>query len=216
MKNNVFPLKEINAIAFDFDGVIADSEPLHLEAWNRAMSACGIERTITMEEMVGKPVETFARSFGDAQRAQEVAEAKRAAAYALAQEKSIPLYPAALSVIKNMATRYKLAVVSSGEARLVRMTLAHYELDQYFCCTVLEDDYQFGKPDPEPYQICARNLGVQPSALVAIEDSVAGVASAKDAGLQVVGVTTTTQRARLSRADRIIDTLAQFPTLLDC
>ena len=73
---------------------------------------------------------------------------------------------------------------------------------------VTGDEVRFGKPHPEPYLTGAARSGVSPSQCIVVEDAPAGVRSAKAAGMKVLAVTTTHDRALLAAADRVMENLA--------
>ena len=80
---------------------------------------------------------------------------------------------------------------------------------------ITADDVSNGKPDPEPYQLAAKGLGIPPSECVVIEDAPAGIASAKGAGARVIGVASTNGPEELENADFVVDRFAAFKVLLE-
>ena len=205
--------RDIKALAIDFDGVIVDSQSLHLKAWNDVLRQYKINRTVSLEEITGLSVLDFVRSLGlPIETVAEVAKAKKEYVVKLGTVSPPPLYPKVVSTLKLLVKHYRLAIVSSCEAELVKLLQRYYDIHNIFEVSVLEDDYHKAKPDPEPYQVCLQKLNLPAKYVVAIEDSPAGVKSAHRAGLSVVAVTNTTDNKRLHEADIIIN---KFHELLD-
>ena len=109
----------------------------------------------------------------------------------------------ARAAVREAAERVAVGVVSGSARAEIQPVLDAAELSPLITVLVSADDIRRSKPDPEGYLIALHLLGVTPGEAAAVEDSEAGVAAAKAAGLYTVGVTTTLPAERLSRADAV-------------
>lgn len=208
----------IHAIVFDFDGVLADSEPLHLRAYQKVFESLGA--TLTREEYytqyLGFDDEGVFRAAGDAngwtfdtRQLQVLIEDKSRVLEGLVSVGGV-LYPGAIECITRMAAEFPLGIASGSLRHEIETILRAEGLDRYFRFIVGSGDTQQSKPEPDPYRRAAELHGLPPAACVAIEDSRWGIESAKAAGLRCVGITHTYPRHELSAADAVIDRLADF------
>jgi beta-phosphoglucomutase len=208
----------IQAIVFDFDGVLADSEPLHLLAYQEVLSALGV--TLTREAYYADYLGyDDAGVFGALAEAQgwETSESKTAA---LIEEKgrvfdaiietTDVLYPGATECIEALAGEYAIGIASGALRPEIEAILRRARLERHFRFIVASGDTPRSKPAPDPYIRAAELHGLAPGACLAIEDSRWGIVSAKDAGMACIGITNTYPSTELALADRIIDSLAEF------
>ena len=218
----------IKAIVFDFDGVLADSEPLHLRAYQAVLSKLGI--TFTRDEYytnyLGYDDEgVFAGLFErhglrvDSDGIRTLIEEKTGV-FDATMEESIKsggiLYPGASACVERMASRYPLGIASGALRHEIEAILRAASLHQHFRFIVASGETPEGKPAPDPYRKAAELHRLPPNQCVAIEDSRWGIASAKSAGLACVGITTTYAREQLPGADHIVRSLDEFtPDLID-
>jgi beta-phosphoglucomutase-like phosphatase (HAD superfamily) len=218
----------IKAIVFDFDGVLADSEPLHLRAYQAVLSKLGI--TFTRDEYysnyLGYDDEgVFALLFErhglrvDSDGIHALIEEKTSVFDATMEENIKSggiLYPGAAACVELMASRYPLGIASGALRHEIEAILRGAHLHQHFRFIVASGDTPEGKPAPDPYKKAASLHGLAPGECVAIEDSRWGIESAKSAGLACVGITTTYAREHLPGADHIVGSLGEFtPDLID-
>ena len=202
----------MTAVIFDFDGVLADTEGLHLAAFQRVFQARGwsLDRAEYFDHYMGFDDEgvfiEYARTRGlvlsPADRA-DVLQQKADAFAALITSGQL-LYPGASECIAALTGRFALGIASGALHREIEAILTGAGLLKNFGVIVGADDVAVRKPAPDPYLAAAAGLGVSPTACVAVEDSIWGLRSARDAGMRTVAVTTTTAREGLGDADRII------------
>lgn len=197
---------DFKAVLFDFDGVIVDSEPFHLMAWEDTMR--GFERSFPSHrggEFVGVPDDQIALSlvadFSLPIKPHQLLEKKREvfSGYIC---KDLHMY----EDLKNMLcllTGKKLGVVTSSGASIVIPSLRSFGVLDVFQTVVCADDVLVHKPAPDPYLFAATRLGVATNSCVVVEDSPPGIASGKAAGMFVIGVTTTVGPNELKGADVI-------------
>ena len=218
----------IKAIVFDFDGVLADSEPLHLRAYQAVLSKLAI--TLTRDEYytnyLGYDDEgVFAQLFErhglriDSDGIQALIEEKTGVFDATMEENIKSggiLYPGASLCVERMAARYPLGIASGALRHEIEAILHGAHLHQHFRFIVASGETPEGKPAPDPYRRAAALHGLTPAECIAIEDSRWGIESAKSAGLACVGITNTYAREHLPGADHIVGSLDEFtPDLID-
>jgi beta-phosphoglucomutase-like phosphatase (HAD superfamily) len=211
----------LRAIVFDFDGVIANSEPLHFRAFRDVLAEDGVtlEETAYYARYLGFDdagvFEAVAADSGlgwPAEHRASLAARKAARMAALERDVSV-LFPGAEAAIQRAAALVPLAIASGALGDEIRRVLDHANLTGSFRAIVSAEDTEQSKPAPDPYvralALLSEQLGTRlaPEHCVAIEDSRWGIISAKAAGLRTVGVTTTYGRAELGEADLIISSL---------
>lgn len=202
------------AIVFDLDGVIVDSEPLHAEALASVCRAHGV--AFDGPRFVGwSDAAALRQAFGDAGK-----EATDAQFADLLDRKNRRLldslhngrirpYPGVINLVRALcAARVPLAVCSAALRREIEPTLEKLGLTDSFTAIVGCEDAPRTKPHPDPYLLAAERLGVSPARSIAIEDSPHGVAAARDAGYVVYALGHTTPAERLSRANHFRMTIA--------
>jgi beta-phosphoglucomutase len=194
-----------DAILFDFDGVLADSEPVHYACWAEIVRPYGIDLTwdLYVDNCVGLTDTAFLELLGNqasppvpAARLREHFPRKRAMFLERMLAKP-PVDPGLPKLIRSLNS-YKLAVVTSSNRKEIEPMLDRLDLRACFGAVVCGGDVSRHKPEPDPYLLAAKLL-VAKTPLV-IEDSDAGVASARAAGFDVIRVTHANQTAAAVRA----------------
>ena len=210
----------LRAIVFDFDGVIANSEPLHFQGFRDVVAEAGVtltEADYYTHYLGYDDVDAFqaiGASAGSAwTRAEIGAMVARKAVRLEALEHNVSiLFPGAADAIRRAAAAMPIAIASGARGDEIRRTLRRENLTACFTAIVAAEDTPAGKPAPDPYvralALLAPSLGhrVRPSDCVAIEDSRWGLESARAAGLHTVAVTSTYGADALT-ADLIIPSL---------
>ena len=139
--------------------------------------------------------------------------ADKAVAFEQVVNEGFQTIPGAVELIEQAVNDGMLQAVASGASRQdIVIILDRLELTDRFAAIVSADDVARSKPDPLTYTLAAGQIGVEPSACVAIEDTAAGIQSARDAGLHALALTTTDHPTRLHRAHRLVDTLEGVTT----
>ena len=201
-------------VIFDFDGVIADSEAVHLRAFQEAFAARGwrLSRDEYYERYLGfsdrDVVDMIAKGHGTELSAIErhaLHESKGRIYAALAA--SGGLCAGADACVRRLGARFPLAIASGALTHEIVHTLEAAGLRAQFLAIVGADDVVESKPAPEPYLEAARRIGVASAACVAIEDSPWGLESARAAGLRTIGVTYSYPAPKLSMADVVVEAL---------
>jgi HAD superfamily hydrolase (TIGR01509 family) len=203
----------VQAVIFDMDGVIVDSEPYSLQALLDVLHQYGVEPTPDeLRRSYGRRVrddfvDYFTR-YGVTADVNIAIAHKHARYYHLAAGHLQP-FPGVMPLLKRLRDHwYRLGLASSGDRVKVAFGMQALRLDGTFAAIVSGDDVAHSKPDPEIYLTAARRLGVPPAACIAIEDAPAGVEAAKRAGMRCIAVTNSVAREQLQRADLIVDSLA--------
>jgi beta-phosphoglucomutase len=122
----------------------------------------------------------------------------------------LQLLPGALECLRRLQERGALqAVASSAPPENIESTVDELNIRQYFSALILAY-FMPGKPDPAVFLKAARQLGVEPEQCVVVEDAIAGVTAAKQAGMKCIAVCTTHTRSALSAADIVADNLVEL------
>jgi beta-phosphoglucomutase len=203
------------AVIFDFDGVIADSESQHCRAFQQVLATRGW--TLTQADYYEKYLgysdqelfESMAGSQGEALSAPELHSLidEKGRAFADLMKSGAALCPGADNAIRRLVEVFPLGIASAAFSHEIAQVLEGAGLRSCFRTIVGADDVTASKPSPEPYLEAARRLGIAPTSCAAIEDSPWGLESARAAGLRTIGITHTYERARLTIADVVIDSL---------
>ena len=215
----------LRAIVFDFDGVIANSEPLHFRAFRDILAKSNVDLTERdyYQRYLGFDDFGVFTTIGD-DRGQEwsprdVADFVADKALRLEElERDVSvLFSGAADAIRRAAAAVPIAIASGALGPEIRRILNKAGLTRHFSAIVSAEDTQLGKPAPDPYERAVTLLRatiegppLQPSECVAIEDSRWGLESARAAGLRTVGVTNSYGAAELALADVIIGSLTDL------
>ena len=211
-------MSRIQAVVFDFDGVLADTERLHLAAYQEIFSGRGISLTqddyyanylgYNDEDVFRRSSDAHGLAWNDDDIAALIAE--KTEVFDSVVEKTDVLYPAAAGCIQRLADDFPLGICSGALRHEIEMVLRRARLAGYIRFIVASGDTVQSKPAPDPYARAAQLHAFHPSECVAIEDSRWGIVSAKTAGLQCVGITNTYAASELTDADAVITSLDEF------
>jgi HAD superfamily hydrolase (TIGR01509 family) len=182
----------IEAVVFDLDGVIVDSE----HVWDDVRQELAEERggswhDQASRDMMGMSSPEWSRYMHDVIGLSEPPEEINAEVVrrleALYREE-IPLLPGAVEAVQALAARWPLGLASSSNRELIDLVLETSGLDRWFKATVSSEEVPRGKPAPDVYLEAASRLGVDSRRCAAVEDSENGIRSAKDAGMRVIAI----------------------------
>ncbi len=214
---------EFDAIIFDMDGVITDTEPLHAEAERITCRYYGFDAPLSeWEKFRGKTAEdVFAHligRFGGGRdlSVRELIEHKTRVYLELAKVE-MPAIPGAVDFIKLVRPNVsKIALATSSNSAIQRAVFDSLGLHRYFDGIVTGDDLTRGKPDPEAYRRAVEKIGVPADRCLVIEDSDNGVKAAVGAGCRVAGITTSIPGEVLAAlgAALIVDSYEQLEQML--
>ncbi len=181
------------AVLFDFDGVIAATENVHVVAWQRTFGVMGWDEP---DESCAEAAEVDDRVFAArvfARRKIEGADVegwvrrKRDLAEALLGD-SPRIYPGLAALVRHLGPRARLAIVSTSWRGHIEAVLRPAGLLEAFELVIAKEDVAAPKPDPEGYLLALARLGIDAGDAVAIEDSPAGLLAARGAGIRAVAV----------------------------
>jgi beta-phosphoglucomutase len=213
----------LQGIVLDFDGVVVNSEPLHLRAFQEVLAAGG--DTLSAHEYYARYVglddaAMFAAFASDRGRpasdawVQQLIQAKTTRMQALLSDGS-PLFPGASERIRQLAAVVPIAIASGALRHEILMVLEGAGLAACFTAIVAAGETARGKPAPDPYARAVDLLGqsagapMDPARVVAVEDTTQGLASARAARLRTIAVTTTYPADVVRGADAVVPTLRE-------
>jgi HAD superfamily hydrolase (TIGR01509 family) len=182
----------IEAVVFDLDGVLLDSE----QVWDstreqlvRERGGCWHEHA--QRDMMGMSSVEWSRYMHDELGLREPPEeisAEVVRRLKTLYRERLPVLPGAREAVERIAERWPLALASSSNRELIDLALELMGVADLFRATVSSEEVARGKPAPDVYLEAARRLGVDPSRAAAIEDSHNGIRSAKAAGMRVIAI----------------------------
>ena len=182
----------IDAVVFDLDGVIVDSE----HVWDEARQQLAEERGGRWHEqasrdMMGMSSPEWSRYMHDVIGLRESPEEINAEVVRRLQavyRKGVPLIPGAVEAVKRLAAGWPLGLASSSNREVIDFVLEASGLAHSFAATVSSEEVSRGKPAPDVYLEAARRLDVEPVRCAAVEDSENGISSAKAAGMRTIAI----------------------------
>ncbi len=180
------PEGQFDAYIFDCDGTLADTMPLHYQAWCAALKdhQCDFPEAL-FYELGGVPteriVEVLNERHGYSLPVHETATYKDQLFIQMIPQ-TMPIKPV-VELVDEFHGLKPLAVASGGKREIVRKTLDALGILGKFQAIVTVEDYRHGKPAPDPFLEAARQLGIAPEKCLVFEDTTAGIASARAANM---------------------------------
>ena len=207
----------IEAVVFDLDGVIVDSE----HVWDAAREVLARERgghwhEHAQKDMMGMSSTEWSRYMHDVIGLKDPPEEISAAVVSRLEatyREELPLIDGAPEAIARLAERWPLAVASSSNRPIINLVLELSGLDRFFRVTVSSEEVQHGKPSPDVYLEAALRLGVDPEHAVAVEDSHNGILAAKAGGMRVVAIPNRRYQpgeGALAEADVVLEDISEL------
>ncbi|HYE60530.1 MAG TPA: HAD family phosphatase [Phycisphaerales bacterium] len=207
------------ALLFDFDGVLVDSEPMHEAALLAALNEVGM--TFTHEQYLAKLM-----GFGDfdcfnavaamqgrtltSDDHADLARRKWTHAQRAIAAGAVKPYDATINLLREASQSLPTAICSGALRHEICAILEQLGVAHLPRVITTADDTPRSKPHPAPYRLTCDRLGIPPRECVTIEDTPKGIASAKAAGVRVVGVCHSLPAERLSEADLIVNSTADL------
>jgi beta-phosphoglucomutase len=203
-------------VIFDFDGVIVDSHPVHMQAWKDFFRSAG--KDIDDDELAfileGAKREEILRHFIGGITQQQIRD------YGAEKEKLFQTRASKLKLVRGLAafltqlevTGIPAAVASSGSRLRVESTLERFALSSRFRAIVTGDDVSRGKPDPALFHLAARALQVDAESTLVCEDAISGVVAARAAGMKCLAIAANGRAAKLHEAGAamVVEDFAQI------
>ncbi len=220
----------IRALIFDFNGVLADDDPIHMEAFREVAKEEGL--SFTDEEYLEKYLplndrDCFKTLFAENGRPlsenqlEQLIGRKGVYYFRMIAEKTV-LFDKAGAAVRAAARRYPLAIASGARGSEIRHILKQAGLDSCFSAIISAEDVGLGKPHPEPFlraheKLKERHRSLEPSECVAVEDSIGGIQSAHEAGMRCLAVAHSypVERLKTAKPEWVIDSIADFVAWLD-
>jgi len=218
---------ETRLVIFDFDGVLADTEDLHCEAFLDVLREEGaaFSREDYYQRYLGLPDAACLASAlaargraSDEARVEALVQRKRAA-YALRAPRA-RLYPGAAELVRRLHRRHLLAIASGAFREEITTVLERGEVGDRFAAIVAAEDVARGKPAPDPFLRAlaevnrARDTPLAAAQCLVVEDAPHGIDAAHAAGMRCVAVATNHGRASLAHADAVLGELREIEELL--
>lgn len=214
-------IRNIDAVVFDKDGVLADSEPINVKSMRDVFVSHGYQLGPDIDrEIVGRhPKDYFpgiARQFGLGPARQEAMLAEKEVLYARMWDKEGGLFDGVHEVLADVRCRVsRLGIATSATRAELNAFLGRFDLEDFFELTLSRDEVDRPKPAPDIYLCAARAFGTDPRNILVVEDSEPGVTSAHAAGTFCIAVRGAHLAPdTLALADRTIADLRDLPALL--
>ena len=201
-----------DAVVFDLDGVLVDSEQLWAQVEEDVVVELGFawDPSVRAELLGTGPLEAaaiLAEHLGGGVTADEVARATLAKSEEVFAG-GVPINDGALELMTALEGIVPMAVATNSRRVLAQHALIGNELDRLLDAVVTVDDVQAAKPAPDPYLLACERIGARPRRSVGIDDSLPGIASAKAAGMWVIGCVPPGQTN--AQADRVVRSLREI------
>lgn len=210
----------VQAVIFDFDGILADTEELHYQSYLPVLEEAGMlfsyeeyaERYMAFDA-VGclrqRAIDT--ETPFDAARLHQWSEKKNDVFEDLVQHAEVEPLPGAIEAVKLASSLAPTGICTGAVLRDIDPLLDRFGIRSYLSTVVTADDVEISKPDPSCYRMAAANIQMDPKNCLAIEDTPGGLRAARGAGYRTLGVTTTHTEVELTPyADRIRNSLVGF------
>ena len=208
---------KIDAIVFDLDGVLVQTE----EIWDEVRGRYIVEQGGRYDEeaqraMMGMSSREWSAYLADelgVPRTAEQVNADIVELMAASYREHLPLIPGAVEAVERLAAGFTLGVASSSNRELIDLVLELSGLGRHFRATVSSEEVPRGKPSPDVYLEAARRLGVPAVDCAAVEDSANGIRSAKAAGMLVIAYPNEhypPEAEALALADAVIGSLGEL------
>ena len=213
----------LKAVIFDFDGVIVDSEPLHYEAFVFVAREFGLD--FSYDEYAQKYIgyddrDAFRAMLAEAENSdtdeQRIADLgqRKHEQFVQAVARGISVFPGVRDLIEGLSSTMPVTIASGATRRDIDLILRAVGLDAAFECIISADDVRCSKPDPESYALAVDDLNrrhpdrsIAAADCLALEDTDAGIQSARDAGLWTLGVAHAPDAPPLAGAHRVVASL---------
>lgn len=215
-------MRKIKAVLFDMDGLMVDSEPLHLLAFNEVFKRYGKHLSEednkrfylgrTDEESVGNMVERFGLPISPNELS-----LKKFEAYQQIIETHIVPQPGLLKLLDNLhQSGYKIAVVSNSVLESIKKVIEIFKIGSLINIYASGEEVEHGKPAPDVYLLAAKKLMIGPSECLVLEDSPLGVQAGKNAGMKVFAIPSQyTKDEDFSLADQVLNSLDEVFELIN-
>ena len=197
-----------DAVLFDMDGTLVDSTPAVTRSWLRWAEQEDVDPALLVGRHGVPAAGIIAAVVPERDEAARAAALERIEAIEVADTEGVVVLPGALAALEALAGGGRSAVVTSSTRALALVRIAAAGLPAPDV-VVTASDVTRGKPDPEPFVMAARRLGVDPSRCLVVEDAPAGLEAGRAAGCATLALATTHTRSQLAACapDAVVDDL---------
>lgn len=198
----------LKAIIFDVDGVLVDSMPYQADAWANVFREVCINVTrrdiYELEGLNNKGIiNAVFQKFGKKPEPWHFEYLVKRKQETLEHEHILP-FKGIQNCLNELKHNFKLATVSGSNSEIVKKFVDNF-FANCFEVIITGDDFERGKPDPDPYNKSLEKLGMTANECIVVENSPNGITSAKKAGLYCVAIATTLDSENLKNADRVFE-----------
>jgi len=205
------------AVIFDMDGVLIDSEPLHVKVETKLFSEKGIPLSKDMAMRFAGTTSlsmwtTLVNEFSLKENPVDLAmESNGRFIRELKDTTKSILFDGVKNVLENLKHKgFILALASSSSREIVDTVLNRYDLGKFFKVTVSGSEVKESKPHPEIFLLAAKKLNISPSNCIVVEDSTNGVKAARLAGMKCIGFKPNGNHHELRNANQVIHSYSEF------
>jgi beta-phosphoglucomutase family hydrolase len=202
----------LEAIVWDLDGVIADTAEYHYQAWREVLEKRGVE--FSREDFMplfGRrhdAIIKFVLGNGLPKKELETISEEKQQNYRRRLAGNVRSMPGAVELIKSLYEYgLKQAIASSAVPENIEIVVKELCIADCFQAIINGMEVEEGKPDPQIFRLAAKRLKVKPENSMVIEDAIAGVVAAKQAGMKCIAVTNSHPKNSLKNADLVVDSL---------
>ncbi|MFN4227235.1 MAG: HAD family hydrolase [Candidatus Ratteibacteria bacterium] len=205
---------KLEGIIFDGDGVLFDTEKLHVFAWERVFKSYNIKlNKDDFTEGVGVDDKTFLENLKKKGKIRKMIKLEKLVVkknnelIKIANKQNLKVYDEIREVLKFLKSRYKIAIASNSDKKFILKVVEVTNIYDYFDLIVTRNDVKRPKPFADIYFEVIKRLNIPPEKLIAFEDSETGILAAKSSGIFCIAITTTQSLEKIKIADIIIDKL---------
>ncbi|MBD3197763.1 MAG: beta-phosphoglucomutase family hydrolase [Candidatus Lokiarchaeota archaeon] len=206
---------EYYCVIFDFDGVIADTGPIHYRSWKKLAEELNVEYdTEFFEETFGQQTVPIVKKMVSEEITNEKAQKlgkKKEQYYRDMLGDDIQPLPGVKVLIKALhKLHFKLAIGSSAPRKNIDLLLKSLDLNNFFDIIIAAEDIKNGKPAPDVFLTIAKDLKLNQKNCLVIEDAPVGIKAAKIADMKTIALTTTHEEEKLKDADMVLKDLSEI------
>jgi haloacid dehalogenase superfamily, subfamily IA, variant 3 with third motif having DD or ED/haloacid dehalogenase superfamily, subfamily IA, variant 1 with third motif having Dx(3-4)D or Dx(3-4)E len=184
-------MADLAVALFDFDGVIVDTEPIYDKFWNEASVRFNIGIDDFAYKIKGSTLATILNTYFK-DFPEDVVQQVKNESIAYESAMDLPPMPGSIEFLKMLHSNgVRMAIVTSSDESKIKRAFQLLNIEYLFETIVCADRITKGKPDPMCYLLAASDLGVSPEDCLVFEDSYYGIQSGTDAGMRVIGLSTT-------------------------
>jgi len=203
---------KLKGVIFDGDGVLFDTEKLHVIAWKKVFNSHNIElKEDDFTEGVGVEDKTFLKKLKENRKIkkdlkiEELVREKNKELLKIVNKENAKVFEEIKEILKFLKNKYKIAVASNSEKKFVLKVLKITGIYDFFDLIITRDDVKNPKPFPDIYIEVSKKLKIPVENMIAFEDSETGILSAKSSGIFCIAIPATQTLEKLKNADIIID-----------